>query len=165
MAVRAGIFPPMSTFDDVGVIIHVLRVIRGLSQGDLAQLSGVRNSSISNYERGKSVPKLETLEKLGQGLELPISAMEEAQEFIRRMRSRGQGGANPSQLSFSGLDSQGGFPPKDSALLHRELDRLASEAGRVLYETLRVVLGMLPGASDARSAESIEAGGAADDNP
>lgn len=147
----------MSTFDDVGVIIHVLRVIRGLSQGDLAQLSGVRNSSISNYERGKSVPKLETLEKLAQGLELPISAMEEAQEFIRRMRLRGQRGATASQLAVPGLDSAGGYPPQDPTLLHRELDRLSSEAGRVLSETLRVVLAMLPGASEARSAEPVEA--------
>lgn len=135
----------MSTLEDVGVIIHVLRVIRGLSQGELARLSDVRNSSISNYERGKSVPKLETLEKLAKGLELPISAMEETQEFIRRMRSRGGGsvfagaGLRSEELSGDGEI----YPPRDPAALRAELLRISDDAGRVVSDIVRLALGAL----------------------
>lgn len=149
-----GIFPGMSTFDDVGVIIHVLRVVRGLSQGDLARLSGVRNSSISNYERGKSIPKLDTLEKLAQGLGLPVSAMESTREFIHRMRSRA-GGREPSLNLESGgpLVQPGAYPQLDPDALRAELDRLSADAGRVASEILRLALGLLASSRPGETSE------------
>lgn len=124
--------PVMSSFEDVGVTIHVLRVVRGFSQGDLAQLSGVRNSSISNYERGKSIPKLETLQKLAQGLDLPLAAMEDTQEFIRRIQARSQG------------SGRGLFPAEVPDLTEpAELDRLTEEAGQVATRLLRAVFRIL----------------------
>jgi len=163
----------MSTFEEVGVVIHVLRVVRGLSQGDLARLSGVRNSSISNYERGKSMPKLETLEKLAQGLELPVSAMEETQEFIRRMRNRTAGSGLSSGFSRDwGLESGSSEAPADSASLGSEMDRLSRDAGRVTTQILRLALGMLAlreeGGEErtrASDADSAEDGAEADHSP
>lgn len=141
----------MSTFEDLGVVLHVLRVIRGLSQGELARLSGVRNSSISNYERGKSVPKLDTLEKLAQGLELPVSAMEEAQEFIRRMRSRAsRGGASTPGRSSWRPDGEEAAGFRDAAALRTELDELCGDVGRVASRLTRVTLETLA----ARSLDS-----------
>lgn len=146
----------MSTFDDVGVIIHVLRVVRGLSQGDLAHLSGVRNSSISNYERGKSVPKLETLERLAKGLELPVSAMEETQEFIRRMRARTAAGGASSPLGVGWGPEGTAQAPEDLAGLGSEMDRLSQDAGRVTTRVLRLALGMLAARKDALPAQEPE---------
>jgi len=155
----------MSTLEDVGVIIHVLRVIRGLSQGELGRLSDVRNSSISNYERGKSVPKLETLEKLAKGLELPISAMEETQEFIRRMRSRGGGGSGfaGAGLRSHELPGDGGtYPPRDPTALRAELLRISDDAGRVMSEIVRLALGAL--AFGPPAPESQDAGNESSDD-
>lgn len=135
----------MSSIEDVGVAIHVLRVIRELSQGELAEASGVRNSSISNYERGKSVPKLETIQKLAGGLRVPLSVVEEAQGFIEWVRSRSsQGGpgapgdrTGPDRRSSAGAD---GFPPRDPEALQEEVERLSAEFGRLSSRLVRLLL-------------------------
>lgn len=133
----------MATIEDVGTVIHVLRVIRSLSQGDLAEASGVRNSSISNYERGKAVPKLETLQKLTDGMGLPLSAVQETQEFIHRMRAqlRRSGSVTGGALA-SGLLSGEPSSPNPDALL-TEMDQLAADSGRLVSRLLRVVLQIL----------------------
>lgn len=142
-----GIFARMSNIEDVGVAIHVLRVIRDLSQGQLAEASGVRNSSISNYERGKSVPKLETVQKLADGLGLPLSVVEETQAFIDKVRRRlgetaaGKGGGVGLWMRSS---AGAGLPfSRDSVLLRTEVDQLSEEFGRLASRLIRLVLARL----------------------
>lgn len=48
----------------MGRVLAVLRTTRNLNQSDLARLSGVKRSSISEYEGGKSTPDAATLERL-----------------------------------------------------------------------------------------------------
>lgn len=150
----------MSNIEDVGVAIHVLRVIRDLSQGDLAEASGVRNSSISNYERGKSVPKLETVQKLADGLGLPLSVVEETQTFIERVRLRLGESARGQGSSGRGWDRGSGypgdvFPPRDPVLFRAEVDQLSSEFGRLASRLIHLLLARLavdesePGGSEA----------------
>lgn len=150
----------MSNIEDVGVAIHVLRVIRDLSQGDLAEASGVRNSSISNYERGKSVPKLETVQKLADGLGLPLSVVEETQTFIERVRLRL---TEPARSQAAGRrDGERGsvypvdfFSPRDPVLFRAEVDQLSSEFGRLASRLIQLLLARLavpenePGSSEA----------------
>lgn len=139
----ACIFATMSSIEDIGVVIHMLRVIRGLSQGDLARLSQVRNSSISNYERGKAVPQFETIQKLARGLDLPLAAVEEAQEFIFRMRSLGlDGGAvdsHPEGESSAPLS----FPSREPAELRKEVEQISGDVGRLASRMTRLVLEIL----------------------
>lgn len=126
-------FGAMSSIKDVGTVIQVLRVIRGQSQGDLARESGVRNSSISNYERGKAEPKFDTLQKLADGLELPFSAMEDAQRFIDHVRSMRE------SETLAAAEGQP-LPGTDLAV---EADRIAQDAGRVVQRLVAFVLGLL----------------------
>lgn len=146
----------MATIEEVGKVIHVLRVIQSLSQGDLAEVSGVRNSSISNYERGKAIPKLETLQKLAEGMGLPLSAVQETQEFIHRMRSQMHGGSAGDVARFHLGDGAGGR--LDVAALRTEVDQVATDAGRLVSRLVRLVLQLL-------ATEAIDAAPDPEDEP
>lgn len=52
--------------------IRTIRTARGLSQDDLAAMIGRSVDAISNIERGKNLPSLETLMALAEGLELTL---------------------------------------------------------------------------------------------
>ena len=56
--------------------LAVLRIYRGVSQRDLAQLSGVNKATISGYERGKLEIGPENLEKMLSALDLSDRAWE-----------------------------------------------------------------------------------------
>jgi DNA-binding XRE family transcriptional regulator len=49
-----------------------IRRKRGLSQDQLAKLSGVHRVTIARFETGKISPKLKTLERLAAALGVPI---------------------------------------------------------------------------------------------
>lgn len=136
-------FGAMSSIKDIGTVIQVLRVVRGHSQGDLARRSKVRNSSISNYERGKAEPKFDTLQKLADGLELPFSAMEDAQRFIDHIRSL--------RDSESLAAAEGQPMPGDD--LTAEADRIAQDAGRVVQRLVTFVLRLLQTPAGDRSVD------------
>lgn len=110
------------TGTDLGMALAILRTIRGLTQQELAQLSGVRGPSISEYESGKIVPGLRTLMQILRALDLPLSALEETEHFIARMRSRSVSTA-----------AEGG---------PAELEAVSSEVGRVAALFARTLLGI-----------------------
>lgn len=56
----------------LGKKIKLARVELDLTQTHLARKIGTRQKSISRYEAGKSVPKVETLVKLARVLKKPI---------------------------------------------------------------------------------------------
>src|ERR1700760_1939113 len=60
----------------LGRVLAVLRTARDLTQSDLARLSGVKRSSISEYERGKSTPDAVTLQRLLAALRFGWTALE-----------------------------------------------------------------------------------------
>jgi transcriptional regulator with XRE-family HTH domain len=49
--------------DHFAVTLAILRIIRRMSQGELAERAAVTNSAVSDYERGKVDPQAVTLEK------------------------------------------------------------------------------------------------------
>jgi transcriptional regulator with XRE-family HTH domain len=53
----------MRASGDLAIALTLLRVVRGWTQDDLARAAGTANSSISEYERGKKVPELTTLQR------------------------------------------------------------------------------------------------------
>lgn len=85
------------TDGELGVALAVLRVVRGWSQHDLAEASGVRASSISNYERAKTLPEMRTLSRIVAAMGYPLSALDEARTFVYsvRMQSALKAGAAP----------------------------------------------------------------------
>jgi putative transcriptional regulator len=55
--------------------IKTLREERGISQGKLAQLTGVSQSAISDIENNKRNPSLWTVHLIAEVLEVPVDAL------------------------------------------------------------------------------------------
>lgn len=56
----------------IGQRIHQLREQRGLSQGDIAKVTGMLGAYISRVEHGHTVPSLESLERFAAALGIPL---------------------------------------------------------------------------------------------
>lgn len=61
--------PPLSDFN--GAMLIQARMARGITQSQLAELSGVTKQSISYYESGKQSPRLPSIERLASSLNVP----------------------------------------------------------------------------------------------
>lgn len=57
----------------IGLRIKAFRNERGLTQEQLADLIGRTVESVSNIERGHTLPRLQTLEKIGRRLDAPLA--------------------------------------------------------------------------------------------
>lgn len=55
--------------------LRAIRTERGLSQHKLSTLTGMRDSEISRYERGRRDPQLTTILRLARGLDVPPSEL------------------------------------------------------------------------------------------
>ena len=73
---------------DLGTILGLLRIVRGANQADVARAAGVSASGISDYERGRKIPQLRTLERIVTALGFQLSAVEETRTFLRFLRSK-----------------------------------------------------------------------------
>ena len=56
-----------------GERLHTVRVASEYSQKQLASMSGVGQDTISNYEQGKTVPKLNQVAALAEALDVPVA--------------------------------------------------------------------------------------------
>ena len=99
---------------DLAAALHVLRIVRGWNASQLAAASGVKNASISDYERAKKTPELATLETLLTAMDYPLSAIDDTRCFIRRI-----------QLAV---------PPEPETA---DAEQLAAELGRVVERLAR----------------------------
>ena len=57
---------------DVGDRLKQLRELKGLSQGEIEERSGLFRCYISRVENGHAVPVVETLEKFARALDVPL---------------------------------------------------------------------------------------------
>jgi transcriptional regulator with XRE-family HTH domain len=69
----------------LGRVLAVLRAALDLTQSDLARLSGVKRSSISEYEGGKSTPDAVTLERLLNAMRFGWTALDLGGWFVERL--------------------------------------------------------------------------------
>jgi len=60
----------MGMFDRLGETITVLRLLRRLSQAELAERAGIRSNQISRYETGQVLPQLAQLERILTALDV-----------------------------------------------------------------------------------------------
>ena len=56
----------------IGMRIRELREQKGLSQGDIEEITGLLRCYISRVENGHTVPSLETLERFAVALDVPL---------------------------------------------------------------------------------------------
>jgi transcriptional regulator with XRE-family HTH domain len=68
--------------DRLGRVLALFRVVRGLTQTKLSQLSGVKRASICEYEKGNATPDAKTLGRLLSALRFSWSAIDRAAEFL-----------------------------------------------------------------------------------
>jgi transcriptional regulator with XRE-family HTH domain len=90
----------------IGRQIAKARLGRGYTQERLAELTGRSVEAISNLERGKSFPSVETLEGLSQSLGVPLRELfdDRADRLDRRTRRELKGRALLHALSDDLLD-------------------------------------------------------------
>ena len=58
---------------NIGTTIRTYRLQRGLSQGDIEKKTKLLRCYLSRVENGHTVPSLDTLSKIAQALDLPLS--------------------------------------------------------------------------------------------
>lgn len=63
----------MAMFDRLGETITVLRMLRGLSQTELAERSGIQPNQLSRYEKGTVQPQLGQLERILRALDVGLA--------------------------------------------------------------------------------------------
>jgi len=57
----------------IGTTIRGYRIQRGMSQGDIEKRTGLLRCYLSRVENGHTVPSLDTLAKIAQAMEIPLS--------------------------------------------------------------------------------------------
>jgi len=56
----------------IGTRIRELRAQKGMSQGDIEEVTGLLRCYISRVENGHTIPSLETLERFAAALDVPL---------------------------------------------------------------------------------------------
>jgi transcriptional regulator with XRE-family HTH domain len=118
---------------DLGTVLTVLRIIRGLTQDQLAQVSGLRSGTISDYERGKMVPGLVTAQRLLEAMGYSFSALDQARALISSLRPHS---TSEEELQAWGL-------PEGPAALRWEVQQVSAEAGRIVSRLTRLLFVLL----------------------
>jgi transcriptional regulator with XRE-family HTH domain len=75
---------------DFALAMTLLRLTRGWNQDQLAGASGITNSALSEYERGKKVPELKSVQKILAALGYSWAALERAERFMGELREMGR---------------------------------------------------------------------------
>lgn len=136
---------------DFSVSLAVLRVIRGWSQEELARHSGVRPSSISDYERGKIVPGAGTLQRLLDAMGYPFSALDGTQTLIATLRAESELRAasrlaRPGHPEARAAARREGDPPAPNPAApsrHWEVEQASVEAGKVAARLTRLFFALV----------------------
>jgi transcriptional regulator with XRE-family HTH domain len=124
---------------ELGVALTVLRIVRGWSQEELAKASGVRSGSISDYERGRMVPGLKTLQRLVGAMGYPLAALDRTQSFVDAIRAESQLSVATGEIGGGGNALEN--PP--SRALRREVEQVSTEAGRIVTRMTRLLFDLM----------------------
>ncbi len=131
--------------NELGTILTVLRIIRGMNQEELARASGLRSGTISDYERGKMIPGLNTIQRIMSAMDYPFAALDHARTLISSLRS----------LSFS---EGSAALLEEPAALRREVEQVSSEAGRVVSRLTRLMFVVMSSANSEGAASDLQSG-------
>ncbi len=78
----------------IGDKIKEYRMKRGITQGKLAELSGIHPVSIRKYEAGMMAPKLHQIQRIADALEINTFLLQEETYPKLRMQTGRYGGSN-----------------------------------------------------------------------
>ena len=110
-------------FGNVGRTLSLLRELRGKSQARVSREAGIGKSQLSKYENGKELPKLDSLEKVLNALQVGYFEFFYTLHLIDRQAAELTGGGGRTRtdpLSMVPL-------PHDSSLLSEPTDQAFSQ--------------------------------------
>jgi transcriptional regulator with XRE-family HTH domain len=128
--------------EELGRALTVLRVAGGVNQDELASLTGIRASSISDYERGKVIPGLRLLQRLLGGLGLSLVDIQTAQGLIESVK-RARLGSLVQPSRGAGEEDEACAPSSltlDRLALRRDIERVAGATGKDVAQLIRLTL-------------------------
>ena len=134
--------------DDLAAALSILRIIRRWSQSELAEAAGVTNSAISDYERAKVDPQVQTLQKLMRALGLPLSALDQTQSFIQIIRAQMTSGASSTEEGSPLFSNAAALSPQEREI-RAEIAQIASEGGRFASRLTRMLLELMASSAGA----------------
>ncbi len=116
----------MGFFSDMGRTLVLVREMKGFRQSALARAAGIGKSQLSKYECGRELPKLETLERILETLNVEPIRFFESVAWVNELASAIETGRRP-------LPAFGRRDPVEQELLRLAvgLGRLASTLHRV----------------------------------
>lgn len=118
---------------------RVLRNALGLQQQEVADRSGLTAPTVSDYERARTAPEADNLERMfADGYGLPLYALEDAEDFVEYVASlRGRtGGWRDSLLLRRGEAVEAGVAPAPAATARVEQRRVAASFGRAMGQAM-----------------------------
>ena len=117
-------FVPMAMFDHVGLTLSLLRELRAKSQARVSREAGIGKSQLSKYENGKELPKLDSLEKVLNALQVGYFEFFYTLHLVDRraadLAAGGEGGTGTGPLRMPPL-------PAGSSLLAEPTDQAFSQ--------------------------------------
>jgi len=121
-------------------MLVILRSALRWKQNDLADASGIGNSSISDYERRKKVPGRKNLRKLLDAMGYEPSVLDFTRRFLNELRAAQRPPAGAGGEGAAGaLDGIERSVSAETALLAR-VEQVSSEAGRAAESIVRLAL-------------------------
>lgn len=60
---------------DLGNNIKKIRIMKNISQAELAELAGINRVTLGNYERNNRIPNIKNLEQIAKALNVSVSAL------------------------------------------------------------------------------------------
>jgi transcriptional regulator with XRE-family HTH domain len=128
--------------EEFRIALQILRIVRGWTQEDLAKACGLRRGTISDYERGKMSPGQRTMQRFLAAEGFSLTALEDAQTFVRRLRGE----------SLGGIEDLGAevWQALGDPALRREIEEVSLEAGRVVCRIVRLLMIVLQRETAAR---------------
>lgn len=102
----------------LGKALAVLRVSRGLTQRQVAELAGLTPQQVCKVERGSCYPRQSILKRILAGMGVTFAALHRAQELV----------ADPMGEDAEPMDAPD-FTPEEA---HQAAVRLAQEAGKAV---------------------------------
>lgn len=107
----------------IAIKIRAARKARKLTQDGLAGLVDRSVDAISNIERGKGLPSLETLEAIATRLEIPIA------EFFEKPKSRSKPSIRRAELLARLTELARGLPDRSLEIAVKQVEALTDKVG------------------------------------
>lgn len=139
--------------DQIAIALTLLRSVRGWNQDALAKASGVRNSAISDYERGCKLPELATLRCLLDAMGYPLSAIDLTRQYVEALRAGGN-----ALSSFQPLTTTS-EPWSSEGAVRWEIEQAAPDLARAMGRVVKIALLLLLRGAKPPDIDDSSAGG------